>query len=168
MKVNSAKAFVTVSAGIALLAATAGCGMLEKPTARITGVKLQDVQTTSATMLFDVQVDNPYTLDMPLSDVDYALTSQGQRFVAGEAEIAGAVPAGGSKTVGIPVRISYVELINAVKGAAPGVTIPYTADLGLSMDAPMLGRLRVPVSREGELTIPSTTGLLDRLRDLAN
>ena len=56
--------------------------------------------------------------------------------------------------------------INAVKGARPGSTIPYKADMGLSVDVPAWGPLRLPMSREGQLSIPSAPGLLDHLRDM--
>lgn len=167
MNVHAAKRCLVVAAVAMLLAGTAGCGMLQRPSARITGVKLRDVRTTDATMLFDVRVENPYTFALPISNVDYKLSSRGQQFLTGDADVQGTVPPEDSETVGVPVRISYVELINTVKGARPGATIPYRADLGLSLDAGALGRLRVPLSKEGELSIPSTGNLLDRLRDMA-
>ena len=154
-------------AAVALLAGATGCGMFEKPSAHITGVKVQDVSLTNATMLFDVKVGNPYTMPLPIGNLDYALSSRGQRFLTGKADVQGTVPAGGSKTLGVPVRISYLELIRAVKGARPGATIPYKADLGLSVNVPALGPLRVPMSKAGQLAIPSTTSLLDTLKDMA-
>ena len=154
-------------AAAAVLSGTTGCGMLGKPSAHITGVKVQDISLTEATMLFDVKVDNPYTLPLPMSNVDYALSSQGQQFLTGKADVQGTVPAGGSKTLGVPVRIRFLQLIKAVKGARPGATIPYKAELGLSVDVPALGPLRVPMSKDGELAIPSAQGLLGQLKDLA-
>jgi LEA14-like dessication related protein len=151
---------------VSLLAGTTGCGITEKPRASITGMQVRNVGLTNATMLFDVKVDNPYTVSLPMSNVDYVLSSQGQQFLTGKADVQGAVPAGGSKTLGIPVRISYLGLINAVKGARPGATVPYKADMGLSVDVPILGTLRVPMSKEGSLSIPSAPGLLDKLKDL--
>ncbi|HUU90057.1 MAG TPA: LEA type 2 family protein [Phycisphaerae bacterium] len=150
-----------------ILTGSAGCGLMERPSAQIAGAKLQDVGLTEATMLFDVKVDNPYTVPLPMSNVDYALASQGQRFLTGKADVQGEVPAKGSKVLGVPVHISYMELINAVKGARPGGTIPYTADLGLSVDVPALGPLRLPMSKEGQLTIPSAQSLLEQLKGLA-
>jgi len=151
----------------ALLGGAAGCGMFQRPDAKITGVQLQDVQPTHATMRFDVEVENPYAVPLPMSNVDYALSSEGQQFLAGRADVQGSVPAGGRKTLGVPVRINFVELVRAVSGARPGQTIPYAAELGLSVDVPALGPLRVPMTRQGELTIPTAADLLDRLRDLA-
>ena len=152
-------------AAAALLCGAAGCGMMEKPSARITGMKLQNVSLTEATMLFDVNVANPYTVPLPMSNVDYALASQGQQFLTGKADVQGTVPAGADKTLGVPVRISFLKLINLVKGARPGATIPYQADMGLSVDTPILGALRVPMSKEGTLAIPTGQGLLDKLKD---
>jgi len=157
-----------VAVGLALLlAATTGCGMLEKPSASITGVKVQGISLTDATMLFDVKVDNPYTVPLPLSNLDYALASKGQQFLTGKADVQGTIPAQGSKTLGVPIKINYLKLINAVKGARPGADIPYKADLGLLVDAPVLGALRVPMSKEGQLSIPSAPSLIEKLKDLA-
>ena len=164
---RAARASLAALAAAATLASATGCGILDKPSAEILGVRLQDVSLTDATMLFDVKVDNPYAVPLPLSNVDYALSSLGQQFLTGKADVQGSVPAGGSKDLAVPVRISFLELIRAVKGARPGSAIPYKADLGLSVDMPVTGPLRVPMSRQGELSIPSAPDLLDRLKDLA-
>ena len=150
-----------------MLAALSGCGVVQEPDARITGVQLQDVRPTDATMLFDIEVENPNAFSLPLGNVDYALSSQGRRFLNGKADVQGTVPAAGRKSLGVPVRISFVELVETVSQARPGAEIPYTADLGLSVDLPALGPVRVPMSREGTLSIPSASGLLERLRELA-
>jgi LEA14-like dessication related protein len=150
----------------ALVVAAGGCSLVQKPSAAITGVKMQGASFSEATMLFDVQVDNPYTAALPLTNLDYVLSSAGQTFLTGKSDVQGTIPAGGSKVISVPVRINYLDLVNLVQGARPGVSIPYKADLGLSVTAPLVGDMRVPVSREGELTIPSTSTMLDRVRDL--
>jgi LEA14-like dessication related protein len=163
----SLSAYFFLAVSVLALAAASGCGMMEKPTGRITGVKVQDVKLTEATMIFDVQVDNPYSVALPVSNMDYALSSQGQQFLSGKADVAGEIPASGSKVLPVPVRISFVELARVVKEARPGATIPYTADLGLSVNAPVWGPLHVPMTKEGQIEIPTTQTLLNRLGDLA-
>ena len=167
MNRRALKLCLATVAAAALLGSGTGCGLFVKPSAQITGVKVQDISLRAATMLFDVKVDNPYTVPLPMSNVDYALSSQDQQFLSGKADVQGTVPAGGSKTLGVPVRISFLELIKVVKGARPGTTVPYKADLGLSVDVPAMGPFRVAMSKEGELSIPSASGLLDRLKDVA-
>lgn len=151
---------------LVLLVCACGCDMLQKPSAEIAGMKVQNVSLTEATMLFDVKVGNPYSVPLPLGNLDYALSSQGQEFVSGKADVQGTVPANSSKNLGVPVRISFAKLLGAVKGAKPGATIPYKANMGLSVSAPAVGPLRVPMSKEGELNIPTPGGALDQIRDV--
>ena len=81
---------------LALLAAfSTGCETagFKKPTARLTGLKFEDVKLDSTTLLFDVEVDNPYPFALPLMNLDYGLTSNGNKFLAGDADIQSTVPA---------------------------------------------------------------------------
>ena len=164
MNIRSISKSASVLITALLLAGAAGC--TSKPTASITGMKLQGISLTDATMLFDVKVDNPYMIAIPLGNLDYALASQGQQFLNGQADIQGKIPAQASKTVPVPLKINFLKLIGAVKGARPGASIPYKADMGLSLNVPIMGSIRVPMSKEGQLDIPSTSGLLDKLKDL--
>lgn len=161
MSIRSISKFTIVILAALLLASAGGC---TKPTASITGMKLQGLSMTDATMLFDVKVDNPYMAPLPLGNLDYALASQGQQFMTGKSAMQGVIPANASKTLGVPIKINFMKLMNAVKGARPGASIPYKADLGLSLDVPITGALRVPMSKEGNLDIPTQQDLLNKAK----
>ena len=130
---------VAVSCFVLLVLGMAGCGAvqsildLEKPTARIAGVGIADINLESATLTFEVEVSNPYPVPLPLVNVDYGLASGGTRFLAGQAQLQGAVPARGKKTVSVPATIVYTQLLAALKGVRPGSVLPYKADLGFSV-----------------------------------
>jgi LEA14-like dessication related protein len=172
MSIHSINKYAAVALIALLLTSAAGC--TQKPTAAITGMKLQDMSLTDVTMLFDVKVDNPYLVALPLGNLDYALASQGQQFLSGNSLIQGTIPAQGSKTLPVPLKVNFMKLLNAVKGVRPGDSVPYKADLGLSLDVPIMGAMRVPMSKEGNLDIPTKAdllnkakaGLLDRLKDM--
>jgi len=138
-----------------------GCGSLQdllkldKPTAEITGVSLSKFSLDAATLLFDVEVDNPYGVPLPLVNLDYALASKGAEFLTGKADIQGAIPANGRKTVGLPAEVKFLDLLKAVRGVRAGSVVPYAAELGLSVDAPALGELRLPLRKEGKLPVPA-------------
>jgi LEA14-like dessication related protein len=149
----------------ALAAGVAGCGMTQRPTASVIRMNMQEVGLAHATMVFDIVVDNPYSVPLPLSNLDYALSSRGQQFLAGKADMQGEIPAQSSRPYAIPVRISYTELINALEEARPGATIPYKADMGLSVDLPVLGSSRLPMVHEGQITIPTTNSLMEHFRN---
>ncbi len=144
----------------ALAAAPAGCAALrdalalQRPTARITGVSLQDVGLEAATLLFDVEVANPLSVPLPLVNLDYALASRDVPFLSGKADLAGTVPAGGTKTLSLPARVAYLKLLEVLKDVRPGAVVPYDAQLGLSVDVPAAGALRLPLKKSGSLPVP--------------
>ena len=146
---------------MSLVSSVGGCGALQdllgsqRPTARIAGVSLQDIKLDSATLLFDVEVDNPYSVPLPLVNVDYNLASGGAPFLSGKADLQGTVPAKDKKTVSLPAKVPFMELLSALKGVRPGAVVPYEAELGLSLDAPALGVLRLPLKKEGKLPVPA-------------
>ncbi len=131
---------------------------LNKPTARMTGLKFENVKLDSATLLFDVEVDNPYPVALPLMNLDYGLSSGAEPFLTGSAELQTTVPAKSKKTVSLPANINYLDMLRALKGIRPGSKIPYKADLGLSVDTPALGLIKLPLKKEGEVVLPMLSG----------
>ena len=149
----------TVSFGIAaaaVLAALAGCSA---PSARLAGVSFTDIGLQSLTIVFDVELTNPNASALPLADVDYELSSRGNSFFTGEAPLQGEVPAHGTKTLSLPVKITYAQLLTALADVKLGSVLPYKAQLGLSVKVPIVGKLRLPVSKEGNLPVPAAPGV---------
>lgn len=144
---------IVLLAVAALAVAPLGCSA--RPSARLAGLSLQSIGLSSATFRFDVEVTNPYPVALPLVNLDYNLASQAASFLSGKAELQGSVPAMGSKMVSLPAKISYSELLAALKGVKPGQVVPYTAALGLSVDVPAVGALRLPMEKSGELPVPA-------------
>jgi LEA14-like dessication related protein len=147
-----------------LIVCVAGCETIQeglnlrKPTARLNDLKIEDVKMDSATLLFDVEIENHYPVALPLTNFDYSLSSGAEKFLSGNAESQAAVPAKSSRTVSLPATFNYIEMLKAFKGVRPGSTIPYGAELGLSVNAPGLGVIRLPLKKEGELVLPNVTG----------
>ncbi|HUW20384.1 MAG TPA: LEA type 2 family protein [Sedimentisphaerales bacterium] len=130
-----------------------------KPRAQMTGLKFDNITVDSATLLFDVEVENPYPVALPLVNVDYGLTSRSKSLFAGKADLQTTVPAESKKSVSLPATINYMDLIEAFKGIRPGSKIPYQADLGLSVNTPALGVIRLPLKKQGELSVPAVPKL---------
>ena len=128
---------------------------LKKPTARLTGLKFEEATLDSATLLFDVEIDNHYPAALPLTNFDYNLATGAATFLSGSAISQTTVPAKSSKTISLPAKINYIEMLKALKGIMPGSKIPYNAELGLSVDTPALGLIRLPLKKQGELVLPS-------------
>jgi LEA14-like dessication related protein len=128
---------------------------MSKPSASVEGARLGDLTPQSLGLVFDVKISNPYDVELPLANVDYALAARSTQFLSGKAALSGTVPAKGSRVVQVPANVVFNDLINAVSGVKLGQVVAYKADLGLSVDAPGVGPLRLPVSHTGELPVPN-------------
>ncbi|MBN1391461.1 MAG: LEA type 2 family protein [Sedimentisphaerales bacterium] len=158
MKIGQTIIWMTALASIF----SAGCETIDslgiaKPTAKMTGLKFANASWDSATLMFDVEVDNPYTVALPLLNMNYGLSSGAEPFVSGSADLQETIPAKSKKTVTLPAKVNYKEMLSALKGIKPGSKIPYKANLGLSVDAPVVGTLKLPMNKEGEMTLPKVS-----------
>ncbi len=130
---------------------------LDKPRASVKGARLSGLTLTGATLDFDVAVDNPYGVPLPLTDLRYGLSSgnSAQPFAQGKANVAGTIPAKGSRTLQVPVTLDFASVMGLVQGLRPGKLLPYQADLELSVDAPGVGLIGLPLRQSGQLPIPA-------------
>jgi LEA14-like dessication related protein len=139
----------------------AGCGVVQdvirsdKPTARVTGVGIEDFSLDGLALRFDVRIDNPYSVGLPLLSLDFALASEGRPFLAGSADAAGTIPARDARTVPVTARVRFADLLRVLSGVKPGALVPYGADFRVVVDAPGVGRLNLPLRKEGELPVPT-------------
>lgn len=145
---------------------SAGCATLEsmldsapKPTAALKDVHFKNASFTKLDLVFDVDVKNPYSVPLPLLNMDYSLTGGEQRLLSGNAPITGSIPANETKTVSLPAQVSISDVLKFFSGARPGGTLPYNANLKMAVDAPGVGTIPVPISKSGEIKVPSIPGL---------
>ncbi|MFA5554224.1 MAG: LEA type 2 family protein [Phycisphaerae bacterium] len=152
---------ITILTCALIIILSLGCENVEdlfaarKPKASLEGFKLQDVGLEAATLLFDVKIENPYPVALPLLNMDYTVFSGQDKLFAGDADIQSVIPAKQSKTISLPAKVGYLDLVRAFKDVRAGSKIPYKADLGLSVDTPALGELTLPLNKSGELVVPS-------------
>src|SRR4029079_19741492 len=121
-----------------------GCSSLnvQKPTATVAAVAVQNVNASGFTMSFDVDVANPNSAALPLTGADYKVGLSGTNVVEGKANPEGSIPAGGSKRVTLPVTLTYENLLAAEQAIVKsGGNVPYTLDAGLSLNSgmPLIG-----------------------------
>jgi len=151
-------------AALTLIGATllAGCQSLQdliggapKPTAHVIDASIRGLSLENIVLLFDVEVENPYATSLPLVDLGYSLTSGGAKFLEGSIKPSGSIPARGKQVIQIPATVPFSSLFAALKGVKPGSIVPYNADFKIGVEAPVLGRIEVPLSKSGELPVPA-------------
>lgn len=147
---------------LAALVLLPGCQSLQdviggtpKPTARVVGTSIRGLSLDNIVLLFDVEVENPYTTSLPLTDLGYSLTSGGNKFLEGTLTPTGSIPARGRQVIQLPATVPFSSLLAALKGVKPGAVVPYTANFRIGVNVPVLGRIDVPFSKSGELPVPT-------------
>lgn len=153
----------TLSAFALILSALlAGCEALgplmdsaPRPSARVVAVNLQNITLEKVDLLFALEVRNPYSVNLPLLELGYAIGSGGTRLLDGTVKPSGSIPAGGTQIVQLPAIVRFAPLMQALKNVRPGSVVPYKADFILALDTPLLGRMDLPVSKSGEFPVPA-------------
>ena len=116
--------------------------------------------TFTAALVFDVEIENYYPVTVPLVGFKYSVTSTGQLFLSGSSEARVNLPAGGQRTVALPLTIDYLQVLKVLGNVRPGATIPYAAELDLRVETPRLGPIVLPLSRSGQLTLPTISDVI--------
>jgi len=126
----------------------------DKPTVQTIGLRFQDVRLDYATLLFDVEVDNPYPAALPLVSLNYSLTSDGNTFLTATPIGQTTVQPNRKEIISLPDKVVYARLLRALN-AKPGSNIHYEARLWLWVDSPNLGLIELHSENEGQLSLPN-------------
>lgn len=125
-----------------------------KPTADVTGIHIPSINLKRAEIVVDVLISNPNPVPIPLVDIDYLVESNGRKLVSGLIPDAGTIHAHGSETLKIPITIIYDDIKDTYDDIKPGSIIPYKIKVGLIADVPVIGKLTLPLEKEGEIPVP--------------
>ncbi len=146
---------------VVTLAVLSSCSTLnkmmdgERPTASVKGVSLEGLSLDGADLVFDVEIGNPYDVPLPLLGIDYELSHATQKFLDGRSDEGGTIPARRRRVIPLKTHVQFASLVALASDVRPGSVVDYVADIGLTVDAPVLGQLRLPLQKQGEVPIPS-------------
>ena len=113
-----------------------GCSSVQKPTASLKSADIGGVGADGFTVNFDLDVSNSNAFDLPLTDADYGLSLGGVKLVNDTLKPGGSIPAGGSTSLSIPVRLNFEDLLKAEKAIrSGGGDVPYEFEGALGFSA---------------------------------
>jgi len=144
-----------------MVVAFAGCETIpdipydQEPAARLEAMRFGGVELDFATLLFDVEIDNPYPVSLPIRRLRYALVSEGRTFLTATIFNDVTVPPSTKKVLTLEDEVTYARLLRALRGK-PGSTIPCKAELTLSLNAPRLGWINLHAENEGYILLPES------------
>ncbi|PIN20182.1 hypothetical protein CDL12_07144 [Handroanthus impetiginosus] len=132
---------------------------MEKPEASITDVDLKDVGRDGVTYLAKVAVTNPYGVSIPVCEIKYSLKSADRVIASGHIPDPGSLKGNDETMLEVGVKVPQSVLMSLMKDIGADWDIDYLLEIGLVIDLPVIGNFTIPLSRKGEMKLPT-------LRDL--
>lgn len=132
---------------------------VEKPEAELSDVSLGHVGRDGATLASRIDVRNPYSHAIPVCEVSYSLKSGGREVASGRMPDPGSLAAGDTTRLDVPVKVPYDFLVSLAKDAGSDWDIDYEMRVGLTVDLPIVGNLTLPLTKLGELKLPTLSSI---------
>lgn len=126
---------------------------VKKPDVDFVGTKLTGLSFDAADLQFDLKVTNPNPVGVTLAGFDYDFLLNNNSFLQGQQDEGVQIPSEGENIIQIPLTLRFNDIFQMVKGLANQDSTQYRLDVGVSVDVPVLGTQRIPVSKTGSLPL---------------
>ncbi|KAI3681811.1 hypothetical protein L6452_36616 [Arctium lappa] len=125
------------------------------PEARVTDVDLKKVDWSYVTYVAKVNVSNPYIVSIPIGEIRYSLKSSDSVIASGTVPDPGSLNGNSDTLLNVEIKVAHNALITLVKDIAMDWDIDYEIEVVLVVDLPLIGEVSIPVTRKGEIKLPS-------------
>lgn len=125
-----------------------------KPTAKLTGTRLANINFEQADLVFDMAVDNRNPFAIKLAGMEYDLKIENQSLLSGVASQGLEIKPVSTSTVALPVTLKFADLKKLPGELSQQDTFDYQLDSSIVVDVPVIGNYAIPVSKKGELPVP--------------
>jgi LEA14-like dessication related protein len=150
---------LTIVAAPALLLAM-GCSSLQRPEIRSVRPHITAIDLQGVSLIFDVDVSNPYPFAMRAPKFDYAVDVEGNEFIKSQSPVEVDLPAHQGGTLTLPARFAYADLWRTFNSLKDSSEVKYQlrgtfmlAALGQSYDLPLSHSGTFPVLRLPKVSI---------------
>jgi len=126
---------------------------IKHPEVDFAGARLTGLSFDEADILFDLRIRNPNPVGVKMAGFDYNFLINGNSFVKGDQKKGIKIGAEGESTVQLPLSLNYIELYQAFGSLRSQDVSTYKVDIGFSFDLPVLGVVKIPVSKTGEFPL---------------
>lgn len=119
-------------------------------------LRVTDLKLTSATLMLDMEVENPNAFAFALEEIDYALAIGGRKWAESQFFKQQPFPEKSSSTLSIPVNISFLNLglaaYDLIKGSRD-LDYEIEGHLNLTSGKPFMRSLTLPLENRGRLPV---------------
>ena len=125
-----------------------------KPTAKLTGTRLANINFEQVDLIFDLAVENKNPVSLNLAGLDYDLKIENQSLVSGTTAQAIKLKANSTSPVQLPITLKFDDLKKLPGELWNKDKIAYQLISQFNVDLPVIGNYAIPVTKKGELPVP--------------
>jgi len=125
-----------------------------KPTAKLSGMRLANINFEQVDLIFDLAVENTNPVALDLAGMDYDFKIANQSLVSGVTAQAIKIKANSTSPVQLPVTLKFADLKKLPGELWDKDTFVYQLDTIFNINLPVFGNYAIPVSKGGELPVP--------------
>jgi len=125
-----------------------------KPTARLTGTHLANINFEQADLVFDLAVENQNPVAINIAGLNYDLKIENQSFISGVTAQGLEIKPASTSTVQLPVTLRFDDLTKLPGELWQKDRFAYQLDTKIVVDLPIIGNYAIPLSKSGELPVP--------------
>lgn len=130
-----------------------------KPTARLAGARLANINFDKVDLVFDLEVENKNPIALDLAGLDYDFKVENQSLVSGVTAKAIKLKANGTSPVELPVTLKFDDLKKLPGELWNKDKLAYDLQTTFNIMLPIIGNYAVPVSKQGELPVPKVPNI---------
>jgi LEA14-like dessication related protein len=124
---------------------------VKEPKVDFVGAKISGLSLDAVDLLFDLKIQNPNSVGVKLAGFDYDFLLDGNQFVKGNQDKGIDIPSQGEETIQLPLSLKYTDIYRTFQNLREQGVSNYQIKCGFSFDVPVLGVIRIPVSKSGEV-----------------
>jgi LEA14-like dessication related protein len=126
---------------------------VKEPQVDFVGAKIAGLSFSGVDLLFDLKIKNPNKIGVKLAGLDYDLLLDGSSFLTGNQTRSIEIPSFGEEVIQLPVNLSFFDIYKTFQNLRDQGLSNYQIKCGFSFDLPVLGAIRIPVSKSGEFPL---------------
>lgn len=135
------------------------------PEASISDVDFKGISVDGISYHVKVGVKNPYSTSIPICQIQYLLKSAQREIASGTIPDPGSLKGKETTVVDVPVKVAHSVLLSLGRDIGRDWDIDYLLELVLVVDLPIIGNISIPLSREGEIKLPTLSDFWNKSGD---
>jgi LEA14-like dessication related protein len=126
---------------------------IQRPSVEMGDIRFKGMNFDKVDLAVDLKVKNPNAVSFNLAAFDYDLQISGASFLKGNETKGQTVQAGGESRIEIPVTLVFRDLYKTYQTLKEKDSADYHIACGVSVNLPVLGATRIPVSKSGRMPL---------------